>query len=686
MNLAAAGSWVAYAPALPPDVFPVNRAAPRPLDPRLGVGVGGGVANLAEGALEDVLRSRFALAEFRPWQREAIEAVLGSPGRALVVAPTGGGKSLTYQLPAAMLEGTTIVLSPLVALMEDQVRSLSARGIPATFVASTLDVEERRRREAGLVEGKYKLVYLAPERLASESFVSLLGRAAIDLVAIDEAHCIAQWGHDFRPDYLRIGALLSRIRPKRVLACTATATPDVRSEIAAQLGFRAGEYKEVLRGFARENLHLAAQSVDGPKDARRALFECLSSTLGRPESARGGAIIYAATRRATEELSDLIREKGWKVRAYHAGMEAEARTSVATAFAARELQIVVATNAFGMGIDRGDIRAVVHVQPPGSIEAYYQEVGRAGRDGDEAHGLLLCTGADIALRRRLADLGGDGQAADPAQAARSWALFRELLRYLDARTCRHDFVLRYFGDEKETLGGCGHCDVCATLEEERPRADEAEALEATTLIVRKALSGVARAQRRAGLQAIADMLHGTDTERLRRFGFHQLSTFGILAEHDRDWIVALLRALLAAGWIDLTPTEHPVPFVTRAGGDVMRAAVPARIVLPSRTAQKGRRAKDASPGRSRDGEGRRRDVAAEVDESIRPLFERLREHRAELARSRRVPAYVVALDRTLLELATLRPRTLPALANVYGLGPNRIEQYGKSFLEVLNRA
>ncbi|MGO9710888.1 MAG: RecQ family ATP-dependent DNA helicase [Polyangiaceae bacterium] len=680
MNVAAAEISVAYDRGCSESshLVPVNHASPSrtaaPLIELKGAS--------APGALEEVLRARFGLADFRPWQREAIEAILGEPGRALVVAPTGGGKSLTYQLPAAVLGGTTLVLSPLVALMEDQVRALSARGIAATFLASTLDYEERRSREAGLLEGRYTLVYLAPERLASESLLGLLERCAIDLVAVDEAHCIAQWGHDFRPDYLRIGALIRRIRPRRVLACTATATPGVRAEIAAQLGFLPGEYKEVLRGFARPNLHLAAQSVEGPKEARRALVEALTMALGEPKSPRGGAIVYAATRRATEDVSDLLRERGWKARAYHAGMDADVRTSVANAFAARDLPIVVATNAFGMGIDRGDIRAVIHVQPPASIESYYQEVGRAGRDGDEAHGLLLCSGADIALRRRLAQLGTDGSAPDPDQAARSWALFRELLRYLDARTCRHDFVLRYFGDEQEVLGGCGHCDVCAALDDgpgERGENDDA-----ATLVVRKALSGVARAQRRAGLQAIADMLHGDDGERTRRFGFTELSTFGILSTCERDWIVALLRALLAAGWIDLTPTEHPVPFVTRVGGEVMRGVAPARLVLPTQERAKSRRSRGA-PGGTRS-EGRKRDASAELDDASRPLFERLREHRAELARSRRVPAYVIALDRTLVELATHRPRSLDALGAVYGFGPNRIEQYGQSFLDVLASA
>ncbi len=620
-------------------------------------------------SIDDVLRERFGLEEFRPWQREAIEALLGDGGRVLVVAPTGGGKSLTYQLPAAMLPGTTLVISPLVALMEDQVRALVARGIEATYLASTLDPAERQHRESGMQRGRYKLVYAAPERLASSSFVHMLGQCNLDLVAVDEAHCIAQWGHDFRPDYLRIGALLQKIAPRRVLACTATATPEVRREIRVQLGFDDPPCHEVLRGFARPNLHLAARSVDGPREARAQVLEGLTSALGSAKAPKGGAIVYAATRKTTEQYAELLKEKGWRAAAYHAGMSGDTRSRVADAFAARSLDVVVATNAFGMGIDRADIRSVVHVQPPSSIEAYYQEVGRAGRDGGEAFGLLLCSGADIALRRRLVQSGVDGTQVDPVLAARAWALFRELLRYLDARSCRHDFVLRYFGDEQELLGGCGHCDICQSIDDGE---EESAVSEETTLVVRKALSGVARADRRAGIVAIAEMLRGVDSEKTRRFGFTSLSTFGLLKDRSEAWVVALLRAMLAAGWIDLTPTEHPVPFVTKAGGAVMRAESPARISLPAEPRPAGRRRERRS---SRE--------APDLDERAKPLFERLRAHRAEVARARGVPAYVVALDRTLVEMASLRPTTQDELLGIHGMGPARAEQYGEGFLRVL---
>jgi ATP-dependent DNA helicase RecQ len=627
-------------------------------------------------ALRDVLQSRFGLQDFHAWQREAIDALLHGSGRVLVVAPTGGGKSLTYQVPAAVLEGMTLVLSPLVALMEDQVRALIARGVSATFLASTLDPGERRAREEAMRRGRYKIVYAAPERLGSDAFVQSLARCNVQLVAIDEAHCIAQWGHDFRPDYLRIGALLERLRPPRVLACTATATGDVRREIRQQLQL-GDDCREVLRGFARPNLHLAARSIEGPREARAAVLEALAAAVGEPRAPRGGAIVYAATRRQTEQWGELLAGKSWNVAAYHAGLPADERSRVAARFADRALDLVVATNAFGMGIDRPDIRAVIHVQPPASIEAYYQEVGRAGRDSAEAWGLLLCSGADIGLRRRLVTTGADGAPAAPAAVARAWSLFRELLRYLDARTCRHDFILRYFDDEQELLGGCGHCDICASLE--GASAATAEDTERTATVVRMALSAVARGKGRAGLGAVAEMLRGVDDERTRRFGFTALSTFGLLREFDQAWVMDLLRALLAAGWIDLTPTDHPVPQLTSQGDGIMRGKGPVRFVLPPPSREGARRggAKRARPA------GSTSPGIESLDPASRDRFERLRAHRAQVARDRGVPPYVVALDRTLVEMATRPPRSRSELLAVFGMGPARVESYGEGFLAVL---
>lgn len=622
--------------------------------------------------LDRALRERFKLERFRPWQREAIEALLGDPGRVLVVAPTGGGKSLTYQLPATLLEGTALVISPLVALMEDQVQALSARGIPATYLASTLDLDARRARMRDLRQGRFKLVYVAPERLQFDGFIDLCEQIRVSMVAIDEAHCISMWGHDFRPDYLRIGDLLERLRPPRVLACTATATPEVRREILERLGLSQGPVKVVLRGFARPNLHLAARAVEGPTESRTLVRHELARVLGDPSRPRGGGIVYAATRKGSEALADDLKKRGWNAAAYHAGLDAEVRSSVSSRFAKRALDVVVATNAFGMGIDRPDIRVVVHHQPPASIESYYQEVGRAGRDGAEAHGLLLCAGNDIALRRRLCQLGVDGEPAEPAAAARAWRLFRDLLRYLDAGTCRHDFMLRYFGDEHEILGGCGHCDICVSLDDALP--DDAAKVETST-VVRMALAAVARADQRAGVQSVAEMLRGSVNARTERFGFTKLSTFGLLRDRSHEWIVALLRGTLAAGWVDLTPNEHPVPLLTRAGWEAMRSKDPLRFRLP-REVRKDR----GGRGTGAVGQGR---PALEFDAA---LFERLRAHRNEVAKQRGFPAYVVAFDRSLQEMAARRPRTAAELAGITGLGPARIETYGDGFLAVLRGA
>ncbi len=639
--------------------------APGPWGVPLTAGVHPGQVNPYD--LDRVLRERFRLEAFRPWQREAIEAVLGEPGRALVVAPTGGGKSLTYQLPATVLPGTTLVISPLVALMEDQVHALESRGIPSTFLAATLDNETRRAREWGMRQGRYKLVYVAPERLQYEGFLEACVHSRIALVAVDEAHCIAMWGHDFRPDYLRIGDLLARLQPPRLLACTATATRDVRKEIMERLGLTPENTREVLRGFARPNLHLSAVVAQGPAEAREKVRAEITKALGKPARPRGAAIVYCATRKATEATAEDLRSRGWNALPYHAGMEATERSAVSAKFSAREVDVVAATNAFGMGIDRADIRLVVHSQPPASIEAYYQEVGRAGRDGAEAHGVLLCTGADIVLRRRLCQTGTDGRAVDPALAARSWRLFRDLLRYLDAGTCRHDFVLRYFGDEREVLGGCGHCDVCATLDDPMGIPDEGQ--EPPTRVVRMALAGIARANQRGGVQAIAEMLRGADTARTQRFGFTRLSTYGLLRDHSQEWVVALMRGLLAAGWVDLTPTEHPVPVLTQSGWDVMRAGDPVRFRLPPAPRKTQRPTRVAPP-------------TVEVTYDT-VLFERLRAHRNEIARQRGYPAYVIAFDRSLQEMASRRPQRLDDLVGITGFGPARVENYGEGFLSVL---
>jgi ATP-dependent DNA helicase RecQ len=628
--------------------------------------------------LEETLR-RFGHAAFRPWQREAIDALLTGPRRVLVVAPTGGGKSLCYQLPALVLEGTSVVVSPLIALMDDQVRALRQRGIAASFLASTLPPDERRRRTEELVAGAYKLIYVAPERLQSHTLVNLLARLRPPLLAVDEAHCISHWGHDFRPDYLRLGALSEALAPQRVLACTATATPDVRSEILERLGMPRDTHV-VLRGFARPNLHLEVREIEGMAPRLTVARKKISQVLGRPGSSQpaGRALVYAGTRRLTDKMARTLTGDGWRVAGYHAGLEARERDVISARFAGGELDVVVATNAFGMGIDRADIRLVVHVQAPGSLEQYYQEVGRAGRDGDPAHGLLLSGSSDFGLRKSLiarsqdqavGERGGDPR--DVSYADRQWRLFLSLMRYVEAGSCRHDFILRYFGDEQEVLGGCGHCDVCA-IDEDGESEDKVE----DDLVVRKALAGVARLRGRAGLKALADSLAGNETQRVRELGISGLSTHAILRGHPPGWVLALLRRLLTAGLVDVTPGDFPVPFLTPTGWAVMRSERELRVLLP--------RAQATAPADRRQAAARRaRPRAAEIAPRHAALFERLRHARLEAARASAVPPYVVCHDRTLVAIAERQPRTLAELAEVDGMGPLRIERYGERLLTAL---
>ncbi|HEX4996344.1 MAG TPA: ATP-dependent DNA helicase RecQ [Methylomirabilota bacterium] len=623
----------------------------------------------------DTALARLGYAAFRPGQREAVETLLAR-GRLLLVAPTGGGKSLSYQLPATLLPGTTLVISPLVALMADQVQALEARGVPATYLAATLDAAEIRRRMARLAAGAFRLVYVAPERLAFPGFRAMLHEISIPLIAVDEAHCISEWGHDFRPEYLGIGALIGDFPSARVLACTATATPVVRDEILGRLGLPADTPQHV-HGFARPNLARRAVEVDGRRERERLGDAALAEALGGPGRGGGTAIVYAPTRKKAEEETDRLVGRGWGAVAYHAGLDGRTREIAQRGFAEGRVEVVVATNAFGMGIDRPDVRAVIHLGPPGSIEAYYQEVGRAGRDGAPALGLLLVSGSDLPLRRALLERGADGAAPDPAVVEHKWGMFLELIRWVEGGSCRHDAILRYFGDEAETLAGCGRCDVCRALE----AAPEEEDAERTSLIVRKALSGVARVHERFGLQTVVKLVRGEPDERLERAGLTRVPTHGNLREHPEAWILALLRRCVSAGWVSFSGRERPVVVLTEEGRAVMKGERPVRLLLPPT----GRRA-DAAPAAARSSEPERRRpsrAAAELDEAALALFEALRRHRLTVARAEGLAPFIVASDRTLRDIAVLKPRTRAELEMAHGVGPHKAERYGPGLLRVV---
>jgi len=628
--------------------------------------------------------ARLGYQRFRPGQREAIETLL-AVGRLLLVAPTGGGKSLTYQLPATLLAGTTVVISPLIALMQDQASALEQRGVAVTFLSSTLEPGEMRRRMARSAAGDFKLLYVAPERLTYPGFRGLLADLDIPLVAVDEAHCISQWGHDFRPEYLQIGDLLADVRPPRMLACTATATPVVRDEILSRLGLGA-DTPQILQGFARPNLILRAMEISGPRERARHVDAQLIEALGRPGHARGVAIVYSMTRVGAEQEAVRLAARGWRSVAYHAGLERDVRAQAQAAFSNGRIDVVAATVAFGMGIDRPDVRTVIHLSPPGSIEAYYQEVGRAGRDGEPAWGLLLVSPGDMALRRRLLE-SAEGSTAETLE--HKWNLFLELLRWAEGGSCRHDAILRYFGDEAETLAGCGICDVCEALGNARAGQDP----DAVALIVRKALSGVARVHGRFGMTAAVQLVRGVADERLVRSGLDQTTTFGMLREYSEEWLQRLLRRLVTAGWVEFSTGDRPVVRLTESGRAVMKAERPARVLLPppvrlSMSAAPRRRRRPGQPAADaggRAGAGLAAVPAYATDTGEEALFEALRRHRLELSRALGAPPYVIASDRTLRDLASFRPRTLRELEGVYGIGPSKLERFGQGFLEVIAR-
>jgi ATP-dependent DNA helicase RecQ len=517
------------------------------------------------------------------------------------------------------------------------------------------------------------------------------------LIAIDEAHCISEWGHDFRPEYLEIGKLLGDFPQSRVLACTATATPVVRDEILERLALPA-ETPQLIYGFARPNLSLRVREVQQKRERERCIDAALEEALGSPGSNRGAAILYCPTRKIAEVQADRIRARGWECMAYHAGKTGARREQVHRAFSAGELEIVAATHAFGMGIDRADVRAVIHFAPPGSIEAYYQEVGRAGRDGAAALGLMIVSPGDMARRRALLemDMAENGSAQHIME--HKWGMFLELMRFSEGGSCRHDAVLRYFGDEAETLAGCGRCDVCESLS---AGADEgALDREEVTLVVRKALSAVARVHGRFGLSAAVALLRGAKDPRLERLGLDRTPTFGVLRAYREEWLTRLLRRCVTAGWVDFFGLDRPVVALTEEGISTMRAERPVRLLLPpletapipksKQTAPTAKSKSGAPPNRHRAAPRSAASSGATARESAellgdrdRALFDALRGYRLKRAAASGVPPYVVASDRTLREIAAQRPRTIDELLVIHGIGPTKARRYGKGLLDVV---
>jgi ATP-dependent DNA helicase RecQ len=581
------------------------------------------------------------------------------------VAPTGGGKSMCFQQPAVELDGVALVITPLVALMADQVAGLQARGVPATYLASNLAPDEVRRRTELVLGGRVKLLYVAPERLASTWFVDeVLAKLPISLLAVDEAHCISHWGHDFRPDYLQLGSLVERLAPRRLIALTATATPAVRREIVERLHMP--DARQILRGFARRNLMLSVEEVSGPKAKEKRIAQELKARLRKPKAGGGTALVYTGSRRNAESVAESLRRLGWRAEHYHAGMTGPERTAVQEKFQAGALDVVAATNAFGMGIDRPDIRLVVHHTLTESVEAYYQEVGRAGRDGEPAAGLLLVSDPDIALRFHL--MSSDSATAEQALHRRE--LLRAMVGYAETSACRHDAILRYFEDEAEELGGCGICDNCVARREDALGEEPDE--QASSDVVRDLLSAVRGLPFSVGPGLLAQYLVGNGNERIRAYGWQTRDKFGVLRDRREVEVRRLLRRCVAAGLLAVDG-ERGTLHVTRRGAEVTAGTRPNPVRLPPEVRRKARLPGMKLPSPPKDG----------LTGAGSTLFERLRDWRRRRADADGVPAYVVFDDATLRSIAEARPSSGEELLSVRGVGFSKLERYGAQVLAEL---
>ncbi len=592
----------------------------------------------------ETVRRYWGFDKLRPLQEEAIRAGLEKRD-SLVVLPTGGGKSLCYQVPAALANGTDVVVSPLIALMKDQVDALRECGYPAAALHGGLSQTELRNNENGIAAGKFRLVFVAPERLLTPRIIDLFQRLPVRAFAIDEAHCISHWGHDFRPEYRQLAALKERFPKASVHAYTATATPRVRADIVKQLRLK--------------DPHVLVGTFDRPNLVYRIIP--LTDVYGQTLSvirrhAHQAVIVYCLSRRDSENMAEFLRDHGIKAAAYHAGMEPDVRRKTQDAFAEEKLDVIAATVAFGMGIDRSDVRCVIHSTIPKSIEHYQQETGRAGRDGLEAECVLLYSAADVHRWEQLIDKSAANSEQGEQIAAAMKQLLKQMRQFCVRARCRHRMLSEYF-DQTYAPSNCGACDVCLEEMENIPEA---------TVLAQKILSCVARVQERFGTGHVIDVLRGADTERIRQCGHAKLSTYGLLKETDAKTLANLVYQLIDQNLLERSDGEYPVLKLNAASWEVLHGTRPVRLIQPRLSGVK-----------------RTKTEETEWEGVDRGLFEGLRNLRREIAIERHVPAYVVFGDATLRELARVRPDSLKTFVRIRGIGQRKVDEFGRRFVEFI---
>lgn len=585
------------------------------------------MARERSGKMNDLLKQYFGYDKFRPGQKEIIQKVIDQEN-VLGIMPTGSGKSICYQLPSLLLDGLTVVVSPLISLMKDQVDAANQLGIPATFINSSLDGYETARRFQEIDRQQYRLLYIAPERFIMPDFIQAMNRWNVCMIAIDEAHCISQWGHDFRPSYLQMAKQLNQL-PNRpvIVALTATATIQVAADIKRLLKIPDGNH--IQTGFERENLRF--QVV---KDQKKEQYLVEYLKINKNQS----GIIYAATRKEVDRIYHLLKKFGFSIGRYHGGLNENERTAMQEAFLYDRLQLIVATNAFGMGINKSNVRFVIHYQIPGSLEAYYQEAGRAGRDGLSSEAILLFAPQDTQVQKFFIQQSQ----REEEQKQKEYEKLKAMTEYAYIESCLQQYILNYFGETSSPCNRCGNC------------LDDREIVEVTTQ-AQMVLSCLKRMGENYGKQMLMKVLAGSKEQKLRVLGFERLSTYGLMKNQSQKETMQLIEYLISNGYLLTVNGEYPILKVTERGIQVLKGQEAVYRKEPKKVQQLS-------------------------DEETDTLFEVLRELRTDLASEAGVPPYVVFSDSTLKEMSRIRPSSRLEMLQIKGVGQSKLDKYGEAFL------